>query len=105
MGFFGLLCMILAASVVAAEYSRFEGMHTKDISWFRFDGGAFVACSLMSVAFTMHYSGLQFFYELKDRSIRKMNSVMGVAFAVCWCMYAMAGVTGYMSFGPTVKGD
>lgn len=75
------------------------------VNWFGLPLTMFEAIPIVNVAFTAHYNGPRFYYELADRSIDKFSKVVGGALGFALCLYIVVGVTGYLSFGMDTVGD
>lgn len=63
------------------------------------------AIPIMNVAFTLHYNGPRFYYELKQRSLKRWAAVASLAYVVCGSIYVTAALCGYLLFGGNTEGN
>jgi len=99
---FGLLCMcyVVVLFVIHFMVGSFV-THTIDPNDARLAHGSFLAMMafpLLVVSFTAHYNTMDMYWELKDRSIRKMQTVIKTSTGICLFAYILIGVAGYMLF-------
>jgi len=71
----------------------------------RGDDGLFIGIPVTMVSFTMHYNTPRLFYELKDRSTRKMALIGAVSFGTALILYELTAYCGYSLFGADTKSD
>lgn len=65
--------------------------------------GTLTLMNMACVAFACHYNGVKYYVELKDRSIRKFNSVMALAFGSVLVVFLSMMFGGVMNFGSASK--
>eukprot|EP01061_Rhynchopus_euleeides_P006025 TRINITY_DN15106_c0_g2_i1.p1 TRINITY_DN15106_c0_g2~~TRINITY_DN15106_c0_g2_i1.p1 ORF type:complete len:575 (+),score=222.12 TRINITY_DN15106_c0_g2_i1:170-1726(+) len=75
------------------------------VNYFGFPIGVFAALPLVNVAYTSHYNAPRYYAELKNRSIARWETVIGIVLTFVLAVYATAGITGYLTFGEQTKGD
>jgi sodium-coupled neutral amino acid transporter 11 len=104
---FAVACITFAGGVVVYYAAAGDGprLPASDApAELRADAGAFVAVSLMSVAFTMHYNALRYYRELAARSAARMAAASACAHSTCLALYGAVGVAGYLTFGAFLGG-
>ena len=102
-----VVCILFAGGVVVYYAAVGDGPRLPPAdrpNEMRADAGAFVAMSLMSVAFTMHYNALRFYRELAARSLPRMAAASASAHGACLAVYAAVGIAGYLTFGAFLGG-
>jgi amino acid permease len=77
----------------------------EEANWFHLDGGVFTAAPIMNVAFIAQYNAPRYYEELKDRSVWKYFNCVVVAFSICFSVYVVTAVFGYLSFGQATKSN
>lgn len=84
----------------------FTEFSTKAIRMFPDDAlGALRVVPVVCFAFVCHMNVFPIYQELKDRSIGRMDTVGSFAVLICFVVYAMAGIMGYVGFKDEVCDD
>eukprot|EP00767_Chilomastix_cuspidata_P004838 gnl/Chilomastix_cuspidata/501.p2 GENE.gnl/Chilomastix_cuspidata/501~~gnl/Chilomastix_cuspidata/501.p2 ORF type:complete len:461 (+),score=183.87 gnl/Chilomastix_cuspidata/501:3034-4416(+) len=65
----------------------------------------FTAFPLLGVAFTAHYNCLNVYAELKDRTLARMNKVIGGTGTIIIIVYTAMGIFGYLTFTDQTEDD
>eukprot|EP00768_Dysnectes_brevis_P003009 gnl/Dysnectes_brevis/2181_a2540_2175.p1 GENE.gnl/Dysnectes_brevis/2181_a2540_2175~~gnl/Dysnectes_brevis/2181_a2540_2175.p1 ORF type:complete len:459 (+),score=155.06 gnl/Dysnectes_brevis/2181_a2540_2175:90-1466(+) len=65
----------------------------------------FTAFPLLGVAFTAHYNCLNVYAELKERSLARMNKVIGGTGSIIIVLYSAMGMFGYLTFTDLTQDD
>eukprot|EP00467_Chlorarachnion_reptans_P008664 CAMPEP_0114499168 /NCGR_PEP_ID=MMETSP0109-20121206/7271_1 /TAXON_ID=29199 /ORGANISM="Chlorarachnion reptans, Strain CCCM449" /LENGTH=445 /DNA_ID=CAMNT_0001676713 /DNA_START=200 /DNA_END=1537 /DNA_ORIENTATION=+ len=99
---FGLCCMCY---VVCLFIARFTGglfssgtVNVDDVRMAHSSFLSLMAFPLLVVSFTAHYNIMSMYWELKERSIEKMQFVVSSSTGICLAVYIVVGVSGYMLF-------
>ncbi|KAL6043317.1 hypothetical protein QOT17_023961 [Balamuthia mandrillaris] len=103
--FFSLVCVIFSLGVVvlrffqtfhwdAAELKK-QFLHMEPFNW-QLD--MFMSFGLLIVSFTAHFNLPLIYGELKNRSTRKINTVIYSSSTLCLFLYTTMGLFGYMTF-------
>eukprot|EP00771_Trimastix_marina_P001794 gnl/Trimastix_PCT/2896.p1 GENE.gnl/Trimastix_PCT/2896~~gnl/Trimastix_PCT/2896.p1 ORF type:complete len:289 (+),score=124.71 gnl/Trimastix_PCT/2896:520-1386(+) len=66
-------------------------------------GDLFAAFPLMGVAFTAHYNIQRFYKELRARTMRRMTVVIHAALVICFMLYSVMALLGYLTFRQDTK--
>ena len=59
----------------------------------------FQSFPVLTVAYTMHYNVPQLYFEMKDKTVRKLNYALYITMAVVVILYLQTGIMGYLHFG------
>ena len=65
----------------------------------------FIAVPIVCFVFTSHPNVLLLYYQLKERTPRKMGSIINASVVVSTCLYATIGIFGYLTFGHDTDGN
>lgn len=76
-----------------------------DVALFNGLEGLAVSAPILAVAFTAHYNSARFYYELRDRSLRRFGGVLAASFSSVLALYIATAVGGYLLFGSATMGD
>ena len=74
-------------------------------AWAGFPLGVWRAVPVVNVAFTAHYNGPRFYYELRDRSRDRFRTVVGAAMGAGLAAYLGVALAGYLAFRAATLGD
>ncbi len=97
--FFSLLCVVFTSVVVVFMFMSSPDMSVKIAlaqDW-PDSASALISLGIMVVSFCAHYNAPRMYMELKNRSVRRMRLVIGASTTLCFLLYALVGVTGYLS--------
>ena len=62
-------------------------------------------CAVINVAFTAHYNAPRYYFELRDRTLRRYLVVTASALGASLLIYLTVAFCGYLAFGDATKGD
>jgi amino acid permease len=65
----------------------------------------FVTLPLFCFAFQCHIHASPIYYELKNKSLKKMSFIIVTSMFICFMIYSLVGVFGYLTFGNKIKGN
>ena len=71
----------------------------------KIDQMAFVLLSCLGTAFLGHFNAPSFYNELKDKSVKKFNQVVGTSFSITTLVYAALMTFGFGTFGTATLGN
>jgi len=98
-----LLIILYTAGLIAIRAA--SNPRNASVVLVRGDDGLFIGIPVTMVSFTMHYNTPRLFFELKDRSTRKMASIGAVSFGAALVLYELTAYCGYSLFGADTKSD
>jgi sodium-coupled neutral amino acid transporter 11 len=102
------VCIVYTAAMIALRaLTAAPGARAPpgDVALFNGLEGLAVSAPIMAVAFTAHYNSARFFFELRDRSLRRFGGVLAASFGSVLALYIATAVGGYLLFGSATKGD
>ena len=73
--------------------------------WAGFSLGVWQAVPIVNVAFTAHYNAPRYYFELRDRSVRRFGSVVATAMIGALAIYLGVAWAGYLAFRGATLGD
>jgi amino acid permease len=97
--FFSVLCVVFTAVVVVFMFAITPDLAAK-VSMAQDwpdSASALISLGIMVVSFCAHYNAPRMYMELQNRSVGRMRVVIGVSTLLCFLLYALVGVTGYLS--------
>jgi len=86
--FIAYFCRGMATSTIAMEETRLANPSLLGL----------MAFPLLVVSFTAHYNTMDMYWELKRRSIPRMQTVVRSSTGICLAVYVIVGTTGYLLF-------
>jgi len=99
---FGLLCMcyVVVLFIVYFTSGYFVEGSLRPAQARPFHGSmlSLMAFPLLVVSFTAHYNTMDMYWELKDRSIGRMQTVVHTSTGICLGVYMVVGLCGYLLF-------
>jgi len=98
---FGLMCMcyVVVLFVVYFLADTYNGnLRTQEIKYMNDSILGLMAFPLLVVSFTAHYNTMDMYWELKDRTLPKMSSVIRSSTVICLITYVIVGMSGYLIF-------
>lgn len=107
------LSTLLGAGVVvhtalfrpAAAFGDDDDVVAGPPAWAGFTLGVWQAVPIVNVAFTAHYNGPRFYYELRDRSRARFRTVCGWTMGLGLVVYLSVAIAGYLAFRAATVGD
>jgi amino acid permease len=103
----GCACVFVLVIVGDCVYEvGFEGSQQIPVlEPFILSSSTFFLIPMIAFSFVCHTTVLPVYRELKNPSSGRMHIVAVAAFVICWCMFFIAGLGGYLQFGGNTKGD
>ncbi|XP_077983616.1 sodium-coupled neutral amino acid transporter 7-like [Glandiceps talaboti] len=103
---FGVLATIYVVIIVVFQY--FSGNYTPPkqldshpTSWL----DMFAVIPVICFAFQCHLSAVPVYATLQDRSMKTFSKVTALSLSLCFVVYLLTGIFGYLTFGDKVKSD
>ena len=90
-------------SLIDAVYRPIKPSHTALEKVFRLGPGAISLMNMACVAFTTHYNGIAYYTELKDRSLPRYASAVGLGFLASFSVFALMMSFGFNTFGQAAQ--
>jgi len=86
-------------ALIDVLYRPQKPTHTALEKVFRLGPGAISLMNMACVAFTTHYNGIAYYTELKDRSLPRYASAVGLGFLASFSIFALMMIFGFGTFG------
>lgn len=86
-------------SLIDVVYRPIKPSHTALEKVFRLGPGAISLMNMACVAFTTHYNGIAYYTELKDRTLPRYASAVGLGFLASFSVFALMMSFGFRTFG------
>ena len=71
---------------------------------YKLDHLCFVLLSMFSTAYIAHYNAPSFYTELKDNTLPRFNTVVGLSFGVSIAIFCFVMSVGFLTFGGACQG-
>ena len=104
-----MVCFAIAVIVQSFEFTcadtKASGQVTKDATltceydYFHVGMNTFFVLPTIAFSFVCHTTVLPAYAELKERSKQRMQRVSHTAIFICWTVYGLTAIFGYLSFG------
>ena len=97
--FFSLLCVLFTSVVVIIMFAQSGEVPQKlaDAQFWPDSPSALISLGIMVVSFCAHYNAPRMYQELDGRTIPRFRIVIVSSMTICLILYAVVGVTGYLS--------
>jgi len=113
LGFGALLyvCFLMLANYVAGAETLSAGAERASDTdsgpvWVRLGLGEWLSIiPVVCFSYQGHISAVPLYYELRRRSMRRWNVVVGAGLGVCVLLYNVTGFVGYLQFGTATQSD
>ncbi|XP_070552945.1 sodium-coupled neutral amino acid transporter 7-like [Ptychodera flava] len=103
---FGVLATVYVVAVVV--YNHYSGHYTPPTelqSQSRTGLDAFIAVPVICFGFQCHLSSVPVYATLQPHTLKSYGKVVFLSLAICYIVYLLTGVFGYLTFGDQVKSD
>ena len=112
----GVLAMLFVAFVVLFEHFALgdpsRAAHSTppppptEVRWFKGSAMTFLsALPVICFSFQGHISAIPLYAEMRHRTLRNFDLVIGLGLAICIVIYNLTGWVGYLSFGDDTASD
>eukprot|EP00936_MAST-01D_sp_MAST-1D-sp1_P001035 g1035.t1 len=112
----GVLAMFFVAFVVLYEHFALHDPSRAprtappppptDVRWFKGSAMTFLsALPVICFSFQGHISAIPLYAEMRHRTLRNFDLVIGLGLAICIVIYNLTGWVGYLSFGDDTASD
>jgi amino acid permease len=104
--FFGVMAIVYFIIVMVA-HSATHGMKDggfRDVAVFGNGGSTLVGVGLIMFTFCCQPNVLEVYSELRVRTVKHMTKIGSIAMGISTTLYLIAGLFGYVDFGPRVHG-
>lgn len=64
-----------------------------------------VIVPLLCFAYQCHIHATPIYFELKDKSLPRMGLIISISMFICFLLYSLVGIFGYLTFGNLIQGN
>jgi len=90
----------LLADIPTALHSVFRTIRTKGV----LSAKAAILVFMLSTTFMEHFNAPKFFTELKDNTVKRYNTIVGISFGISIALFAIISGLGFLTFRSAVAG-